>query len=338
MHICGLSIAKTDDQKELAIKSFQYLIYFLANIIQNPTIVPHIIIIFFSKSHGTGKSGFAKFISSIIGPGLSYFGSYEQIMEKHTNAHVGKLINVIEEVDRFTSKKFHNQMKDFSQRERALYNEKHKPQHHIKTFVRYFKTTNYTDGIWFDNEDRRYVLYTFDKINDKNYVQRLLRIMEDPYIIYLFGEYLTQIEIPYYTLSEWENNRPLTEDYYRMRSEDPITQFLKDLLKLEGICVDSFMRNEYFVLSDNDCQNCIAISKEAFYQLYVKFYDENNCMNRKFKNKLQFVKNLSVNFKNEILVRKFTGISRKDYYVINLKKLWCKLFEKYEFVNYHKSK
>jgi hypothetical protein len=333
--ICGLCKANESQQPkqiETAKESFLYLIYFLANIIQNPTIVPHIILIFFSKTHGTGKSGFTKFISRVIGPTLSYFGSYDQIMEKHTNAHVGKLLNIIEEVDRNVSKKFHNQMKDFSQREKAVYNEKNKPQYLIKTFVRYIKTTNYQDGIWFDSEDRRYVLYTFEKIEDESSIKRLLTILDNPFIIYLFGKYLSNIKIPFSRLNEWEKHRPLSIDYFNMRSEDPITQFLKDLLKLQGICVDYLPKNEYF---KHDDDNIIAISKEALYQLYIKFYDENNCMNRKYKNKLRFIKHLSITYKHELFVRKFKQYSRKDYYVIYLQRLWCIFFPDLIYINYH---
>lgn len=344
-HICGLQRAQaTNDQEQIQIAthSFDYLMYFLANIIQFPTIVPHIIMIFFSKTHGTGKSGFIKFVSQVVGPNLTYFGSYDQIMEKHTNAHVGKLINVIEEIDRNISKKYHNQIKDLSQRERAVYNEKNKPQYIIKTFVRYFKTTNYQDGVWFDTEDRRYVLYTFDKIYDEDYVKKLLNVMEDPFVIYLFGTYLAEeVTIPYTRLVDWEKHRPLTQDYYNMQSEDPITQFMKDLLKLEGICLDHLHVNEYFLAQTMEKvydENVIVISKETFYGLYIKFYDENNCMNRTYKNKHKFISHLSVHFKQEINIRKFWPKSGKDYYVIYLQKLWHKLLPKTPFVNYHVDK
>lgn len=333
-YICGgISNDKTANH------SFNYLMYFLANIIQYPTIVPHIIMIFYSRTHGTGKSGFTKFLANVIGPSLCYFGSYEQIMEKHTNAHVGKLINVVEEIDRYNSKKFHNQMKDFSQRDRAVYNEKNKPQYNIKTFVRYFKTTNYQDGVWFDAEDRRYIVYTFKKIyNDDQYVKKLCNILEDPSVVYLFGKYLENIKIPYKGLDEWQKNRPLTDDYYTMRSEDPITQFLKDFIKLESINISGVLADEYFIAPQELGKNTVVIAKEAFYRLFVSFYDDNNCLNRKYKAKLQFMKHISVNYKNQILIRKYTERfkSRKNYYVIILDKLWETLFEKTDkFVNYH---
>ena len=341
-HICGLSGAKkskNNDQIQLAKHSFDYLMYYLANIIQNPTLVPHIIMIFYSKVHGTGKSGFTKFIANVIGQNLCYFGSYDQIMETHTNAHVGKLMNVIEEVDLHASRKYHNSMKDFSQRDRAVYNEKHKPQFNIKTFVRYFKTTNYQDGVWFDNEDRRYVLYTFDKIQDTGYIKNLLNIMEDPYTVYLFGDYLANIQIPYQKLNDWEINRPLNADYYIMRTEDPITEFIRDLLKLEAIDLDHLSFWEYFNLleinSEMYTKDMIAICKETLYHLFVRFYDENNCFNKKYKNKVQFFRHLLANFNSGIRIQKFKSKSQKDYYILSLDKLWQIVLPNEPYVNHH---
>lgn len=326
-YICGLvNAGQEGDQRkiELANKSYTYLMSFFANIIQAPTIVPQIILIFYSKTHGTGKSGFTKFLSAVIGQGLCYFGSYEQIMEKHSQAHVGKLLNIIEEVDKRSSKMYHNRMKDFSQRERAVYNEKNKPQYDIKTYVRYIKTTNYRDGVWFDHEDRRYVLYTFDRIDNISYVNEWLAALEDPQVIYLFGQYLSKFEIPY-NFVDWERERPLTDDYFDMRCEDPITQFLTDFVQLQSISLENLNPSAYFPVEGTD-YNRMAVAKEDFYNLFTKFYDDNNCMNRNYKNKRKFLNHIKNNYAAEITVRKFK-VSRRDFYDIDLIKLSRRLLD-----------
>jgi len=338
-YVCGYKRAKQSgdkDQIKLAKKSFWYLISYLANIIQEPTRVPHIILVLYSKIHGTGKSGFTKFISNVIGPSFSYFGSFEQILDTHSHAHVAKLINIIEEVDRFTTRKYHNTIKDFSQRESAIYNEKNKPQHKIKTYIRYMMTTNYSDGVFFDSEDRRIVVYTFDKVRDMDYIHRLQQIMEDPYTIYQFGKFLEDHEIPFKRNNDWEHNRPLTEDYFSMRSEDPVDQFLKDLLKMESIDLDYLDPNEYYPsLNWNGTDNCIGIVKDAFYKkMFIKFFDENNCFQKKFRAKAYFLNYLKTTFKGEIGIKKLKGI-KKEYIVIDLEKLWKKYFSEEEFKNHH---
>lgn len=336
-YVCGLDHArKLNDEKaiQLAEHSFNYLMYYLANIIQNPTVCPQIILCLYSNVHGTGKSGLCKFLSNMYGGSLCYFGSYDQIMEKHTTAHVGKLLNVIEESDRKTSRKYHSMMKDYSQREVAVYNEKNKPQCHIKTFVRYIQTTNDKDGIFFTSEDRRHVVYTFHKMSDKSRVKRLLSIEQDPYIMYLFGLYLTEkVKIPYVKLNDWEKERPLTPDYYSMRAEDPVTQFFKSFLRMEGVSLEHLPDNEYLI--DENKNTIVSVAKESFYQLFVLFFNENNCLNRKYKSKLQFVKHISINLKKEIRVVKYKSINRKDYYRMDLVSLWSKYYEGEKFVNHH---
>jgi len=337
-HICGNANAETEAEKELAKNQYNYLMSYLANIVQNPSKVPQIIMGFYSGKHGTGKSGFTKFISNVIGNDLSYFGSFNQIVEKHTNAHVGKLINIIEEADRVTTRKNNNVMKDLSQRERAIHNEKNKPQYSIKTFVRYFLTTNHSDGIYFDEEDRRYVIYTFDKVNDNDYVKYLLECLNDLEVIYLFGKYLENYEITFRTQHDWEINRPLTKDYYMMREANPIEQFLKDFVKLESVSVEHIGGIEYMQINKQYKQygdEYIAIHKTLFYKLYCEFYEENNCTYRKYKNKATFISVLKTKFKAEMRVRKILELSCKEYYEINLKKLWERFYPDEQFINTH---
>ena len=297
-YICGLNRAENNPELiNIANKQYDYLLYYLANMIQYPTVVPQIILIFFSKINGTGKSGFTKFISNLIGTDLSYFGSYQQIMEKHTHAHVGKLINIIEEVDAYTSRNFYNNIKDFSQRERAVYNEKNKPVYEIRTYVRYIKTTNYDDGVFFDCEDRRYVLFNFDKIYDQIYVNNLLRILDDKYVIYLFGKYLEVINIPFVKLNDWQDNRPLNKEYFLMMTEDPITSFLKDFIKLETVSLVDFSVYEY---QSNKDENTVSISKECLYRIYSRYFMDCGMTYKKYKNKTTFIRNFEVNYSDMV--------------------------------------
>ena len=57
--------------------------------------------------------------------------------------------------------------------------------------------------------------------------------------------YLEELEIPYKRTNDWINARPLTEDYYAMRAEDPIDQFLRDFVKLESIETDHLENADY---------------------------------------------------------------------------------------------
>jgi len=337
-YICGGARADGSGdpkQVELADKMFQYLMCYIGNMIQSPTRVPQIIMVLFSKTHGTGKSGFTKFISNVIGSDLSYFGSFDQITESHTHAHVAKLLNVIEEVDRSTTRRNNNIIKDISQRDSAIYNEKNKPQHKIKTFVRYFMTTNYHNGVYFDDEDRRYCVYTFDKVSDIDYIKKLEDVLEDPYTIYQFGKYLEEYKIPFKRTNEWIKNRPLTEDYYAMRSEDTVDQFLRDFVKLESVEVDHLDNQEYYYENLDKCdKDCVLVIKDVLYRkLFKEFHNDNNS-GIKCKGRTTFYNYLDSNYKGIISKKKLKS-TKKEYFKIDLKQLHQKYFKEEEFKNYH---
>ncbi len=328
-NVCGFADATTDEEKQLAEDQYTFLMSYFANMIQNPTYVTHIMLIFFSRVHGTGKSGLTKLLCDVLGSSLSFFGSFDQITEKHTNAHVGKLFNVIEEVNKTTSRKYHNVMKDYSQRERAVYNEKHRQQCTIRTYVRYILTTNYSDGVWFDGEDRRYVLYNFKKIMDPEYVARLIKIMTDKYTVYQFGKMLEEFEIPYEDQADWQNNRPLIREYFEMRTQHPITQFLTDLIQLESISVNHLQADEFAQWPNHR----VSICKERLYDLYLLFYNQNNCLNKLHKSKLHFVRFLHDNYSQEVQLVKIKEKPRKKYYMIRVRQLWLKLLPSKPFIN-----
>ena len=316
-------------------KHFDFMMQWFANIIQDPTNIPQIILGFYSKQHGTGKSNLTKFLASVLGHDLSYFGTFDQIMDPHTHAHVGKLFNIIEEVSRHSTKSRNTTIKDFSQREVAIYNEKNKPQQKIRCYVRYIMTTNDADGIYFDSEDRRYALYTFQKIdrdaNDENrkYIKKLERVLEDKHIIYLFGKYLEQYDITYKKTSEWIENRVLTEDYYTMMSEDNITSFLKEFLTLEGDLGLEELENYEYMINDED--DTIMIKKDTFYKKYKEYTTENSFGKAKGKN--NFYKAVMMAYKECFMVSKKCG---KQYFKVDLQKMWRQFYgEKVQFINNH---
>ena len=319
--------------------TFEFLMQFLANIIQDPTNIPQIIMVLFSNTHGTGKSGFTKFYSNVIGTDLSYFGSIDQITEKHTNAHVGKLINIIEEVNRGVTRSKHSILKDFSQRSSAICNEKNKPQYSIKTYARYFMTTNDTDGVYFDNEDRRYCVYTFDKVYNKRHVDKLQEVLESKYAIYLFGKYLEQYEVIYKRPNDWIEARPLSQDYYNMMTKESSSEFVKEFIKLENIQVDELTEAEYIVNYDaptEEEQDHVMIKKNVLYKLYKEYHANN--FNGKPKNVGNFNTIMLGNYKNKDDKANYVSIYKsgnKQFFKINLRGVWKHYFEDEPFINGH---
>lgn len=332
-YICGydkaLKTGKEDDIK-LSINLFNYLLMFIQNMIEDPSFIPQILLVFYSPEKRTGKSEFTKFLSRLIGNEYSSFVSFQALVDSHANYHYRKILNFVEEVNRKETYKHHQFIKDKVQQEDAILNEKNKPAKTIQTYVRYIMTTNYYDGLYMETEARRPVVYTFEKRKNKDDVDRYIKCINDPYVIYLFGKYLElQVESKYKKVREWTENRPLTDDYYRMRSGDIIDCFLTSLIDRDEN-VD--IHPSDFKLNDNN-KNKVIMSLDIMYELYKVYCDKNN--NGKKKGKQAFDKHLDAQFKESMkkLPKSRKLFNRKICYEINLKKIHKKLVPYSDFKN-----
>lgn len=268
----------------------------------------------FIVERNTGKSQFTRFIAEVIGNGLSFFGSLKQITETHTNAHIGKLINIVEEVDKWSTRTFENIIKDYSQRSYAAYNEKNKQIIQIKTFVRYFFTTNHIDGVHYDNEDRRYCLYTFEKIYDKEHIDRIQRILSDNKIKYLFGCYLANYKITHTNPNHWNENRYKTQEYFDMMVEDSLKSFIKQIYFGEYINIDEEDPKDC-KLDENNPQ-CILIHPNRFKSLFQEFCNENG---EKKPKMMDVYKKMGTTYKE--FIESKVQVGRRKMYRIDLFKL-----------------
>lgn len=336
-HVCGLHVAKqiknvTERKKamDMSDKLFDYLIQYIAHIIQHPQENPQIVLVFFSKVHGTGKSGLTKFIGNIIGNYLTYFGGYKQIFEKHSQSQRSKLINVVEESSKEKSKQYYDAVKDASQRDRAVINPKNKPQFDIDVFIRYIITTNYFNGVHFDVEDRRHVVFTFHKVKDTAHVQRFERVLKDKFVMFEFGKFLASRKIKFREVSDWFHARPLTPDYFLMRYADPIQQFLKDFIKLESIGQGVFDITNH----SNHPNGKIVIKKPLYYEVY-----KNWCSNATITplNKTEFTNCIKLTYSDyhEIKRGGIKGQTDGQTYHIDLPGILTFLEPLVEFKNKH---
>ena len=302
---------------------YDYFISHISNILQNPTFLNHMIFLLYSSKQGTGKSSFLKFLSKVIGQKYSYFGSYEQVLEKHSTSSLGKFINIIEEVDFKKSSKFSEDMKNLSQREEGVYNGKGKVETKINTYVRYFLTSNNSNSIVINKEDRRYVIYEFNKIENEDDINRLDRIYENKKIIYLFGDYLMNYDIKLQTRNDWIKKKPMTSSYKLFIHSDSISTFFKDLYKKEDYFTDEEVIDH---IKYNMKDDVIKIKCKKLYDLYVEFYLESGM---KSYTKTNFYKKLTTDYKY-IEKKKIKGYPR---YIFNLRDINKHLDVSKQFTN-----
>ena len=192
---------------------YHYFISNLAIIIQYPSFLTHIITVFYSSEEGTGKSSFLKFYAKVLGELYTFFGALKDLTATHSTAAVGRLINVMEELK--SNKDAAEELKNYSQREKAPINDKNKAISNISCYVRYFIASNLRKCISLKKGERRYFIVKFNKIADKKVINRMDKIYNNRKIIYLFGKFLKEYEISKDQLkrSWWEENKPNTATY-----------------------------------------------------------------------------------------------------------------------------
>lgn len=249
-------------------KIFNYLIQHLAQIIQKPTLKNDKIFVFFSEGQGRGKSAFLKFFCKVIGQKYGYFDKLDRILSSHTSAHLGRLVNIIEEMDFKESTKYKEILKDFCQRDTAIYNGKCVNEVVVDTFVRYFITTNNTNGINIDDNDRRFVILQILECFDKQLVIQMDRLLKSKKIIYLFGKYLENVELIYESEIEWREARPITDAYKQMVYKSSTEQFIEDVYTCGDFCNDKHV--ELFIDEDT-----FKIRTAHLYLLYKDFCKTN---------------------------------------------------------------
>ena len=307
---------------------YDYFMSNLAMIIQYPQFLNHIITLFYSSEEGTGKSSFLKFFSKVLGELYSFFGGIKDVTEKHSNCAVGRLINVIEELK--SNRDSTELLKNYSQREKAPINEKNKIIFSINCFVRYFIASNLRNCISLKKGERRYFIVKFNKIKNKEVVDRMDKIYSNRKIIYLFGKYLMDYELIKEKLNRswWEDNKPNTKTYKMFLNTDNLSTFMRDLYGRSGYFSDNMV---YEDIQENHLKkNTVILSKSSLWGLYQKYMAENN--NSKYVGK-------KLEFYNKIQEDHIHYITKKNprnvvKYYIDLERLYRYLdLDEEEFVN-----
>lgn len=297
--------------------------YFISNwaiLLQYPKFRTHIINVFYSSEEGTGKSSFIKFFAKVIGELYSFFGSVENIMEKHSNAGVGRFINVIEELK--IGHNYMEELKNYSQRELGPYNEKNKTIVDIMYYVNYIICTNNSNCLKLKRKERRYAIYGFAKISNIDDINRLDKIYDNKKIIYLFGNYLMTYKLSKekHNRKWWEDNKPNTKSYKLFMYNDTVGLLLKDIYSKSNF-FDIDEKLEAYIIDD-----IITIPKSDLNNVY-KLYCEDN--GTKKKSRTNFYKSI----KEEYKFIKIKSIERKEHYEIDLRLLYKELNFDGEYIN-----
>jgi hypothetical protein len=217
--------------------TYNYLINWLADIVQNPSTLRGIALIFVSEQ-GAGKNVFTGFIGNkILGENYYYstcdtkhiYGGYAEGL-KH------KLLINMDEASGRDNFENSDKLKNLITAPKITYEKKYVSSIMLNNFARFIFTTNNDTSIKIEYSDRRFMAFLCDnsQCNNKEYFTALIKSMNDERVQKSFYKYLISVDISEF---DFINDRPKTEIYQDMMKVNIPKEvlFMINLLENENI-------------------------------------------------------------------------------------------------------
>ena len=232
---------------------YNYLMGFLAQLIQQPHNNPHVCIVI-KGLQGTGKDSITHILQLIFGLKNKYLvkiGNIDRITGAFTECLDEKLVVQINEMDGKNGSKYNNQLKDLITAEENAINKKHKSIYFQQSYIRYFIYSNNMTPVVIEGTDRRYVVFDAGFVNrrNKDFWNNVYTQLKDEHIIYSIYNYLMTYDISRF------NPSVLVE-----------TQAKKNMKVFSGCPVFKFLHREFF--KNNPTLYKTKISKVEYELIY----------------------------------------------------------------------
>jgi len=294
-------------------KSIDYLIKFIAHLIQKPEERPETIILL-KSNQGYGKDTLINIIVSLLGE--KYFLRTAEIDDIFGSYNVGlrdKLflqLNELEGKDGFSHKE---KIKNLATEEKTIIREKYVSQYNQKNYLRIFICSNNFNPVEIPFDDRRMTVFQATrKKPSQKYFNELNKYLKDKDELQKLFNYLNNINISNFSPS---NDRPITKAYENMKdsNQNPIYKYL----------YDNFIRGDYKENFGNDIKkqkknNKLYVQSNLFYQYYKEYLSSEDL--DYIKPTFKIIKSILLDLGIEKKAVKISGINN-DYYIIDVKDL-----------------
>ena len=281
-------------------ESTNYLIKYIADLFQNPNVLPQVAICITGKK-GVGKDLLIDYLQKIID--IEYITrtqKFSNLFGNFNSALKNKLIISINEVsgkDGFTMKE---DLKNFITEDNIIVNEKGLKPYTLKNYARLFMFCNNENPIEITEDNRRFwVVKTGDKQQSK-YYDNLYNNINDNNILHSIYSYFMNIDLNEYNIRKY-----------------PITKKMK-------IMQEHNINPLYYYLNDtyeNITQDKLFINGKDMFMNIINYYENEGHSTSKLN--ARSVKSFLTNINNnpiEYKVKYITGKSHRGY-EINIKQL-----------------
>jgi len=169
--------------RKLAIK--EYILNWCAHLLQKPLDLPGVALIFIGQK-GVGKDTFGDFVGNHL-IGTTYFQNYSnqmQYFDKHDTFKANKFLVKVEELSQkiFSDETNDNYFKSSITTQTISINPKRGTPYEVKNYSRYIGTTNHSNALNVQQNERRYVFSVVspEKMKNHEYWNRVRTILFNP--------------------------------------------------------------------------------------------------------------------------------------------------------------
>ena len=166
-----------------SIKS-EYLIKFLAHMLQRPSEKPGVMIVLMGRQ-GSGKGALLRIIQRIWQGTSLFTANIDHVVGRFTGALERSFVVLLDEALFKGDKRAVDRMKSIITEPRCQIEEKNQPTRSIRSIHRFFATTNHDQFGHTDIDDRRHAFFQVSdcKQNDQEYFDRLFAAIDDDKVI-----------------------------------------------------------------------------------------------------------------------------------------------------------
>ena len=296
-------------------QTVDYLMNYIAHLLQKPWEAPKTAIIFKSKQ-GFGKDSIVDFIQTLIGKQYilrtaemdDIFGTYNVgIRDK-----IVLQLNEVEGKDGFSNKE---KIKNFITEENTIIREKYISQYDQTNYIRLIILSNNINPIEITHDDRRFIVVkAHHKKPTKEYFDRLHdEFRKNEQQMQILFNYLMSMDISKF---DPRNDRPITEAYKTMKehNQNPIYKFL----------YDNFINDGWKETFDFDQCKKRKNQDQIFVQsniLYYRYKEYLSLMNQsQLAPTFKIIKTILADIGITKQQKKING-QNNDYYVIDIEEL-----------------
>ena len=240
---------------------FDYLINYLAHMLQHPEEKPGIMIVFLS-GQGCGKGTFYKLLGRIWSRTTLQVCDINEVIGQFNAALERNYVVCMDEALFAGDKKSLDKLKSLITEPKCRIEQKHQPSRSIDSYHRFFASSNHDHFVHVDKDDRRFLFIRVSSVHkqDQIYFDAMNDALDDDAVIAAMMHDLVNLDLTGFNIRK----RPLTEEHLSQR-----------LQSLSG-----FERYWYEVLQSGLFSGLIEWDKPRFISTknlteYYKDYDKN---------------------------------------------------------------